>query len=188
MVKKRRPIRKGAVHVRARTRTLETVKGLHIAYWKFTSNLLYVYDQGYWRDWGYDSFREYCEKELNYGYGKALYLIRTATVGYDARLTNKDRGLVPWTKMREILPVLTKENKDEWISKARSREITVMDLRRLVRIEMKKETLSRRRRWAVRSSEDGPEVTLRETRKVIEEQREQIERLTETVRNYKRYK
>lgn len=72
-------------------------------------------------EWGFKTMQEYVEKELDFGYRKAQYLIGIwsyfgVEVG-DPTVLEKVAGL-GWPKVKELRNVVTKSNVDEWVEKA----------------------------------------------------------------------
>ena len=82
--------------------------------------LLWEVDRNeYLREWGYDSFIEYVEGELDFKRRKAEYLRRL----YDRFVVelgiDKQRLLdIKWTKASLIEPVVDENNVDQWLSRA----------------------------------------------------------------------
>lgn len=85
--------------------------------------------------WGYGNIGEYAEKELNLHYKKAQRLVRifyrveVELNGFDDARLKKRFIRLGWSKARELVRILTKQNAEEWISKAeRVNYTTVVEL------------------------------------------------------------
>lgn len=74
--------------------------------------------------WGYQNIGEYAEKELNLHAKKAQRLVRifyrveVELNGFDSPEMRKRFVRLGWSKARELVRILTKENAEEWITKA----------------------------------------------------------------------
>lgn len=80
-------------------------------------------NQSVWASWGYSVFGEYVENELGIHRRKAERLRRIWEV-LETDLAGLDRGVkrqliaIGWTKMRELIRVLTVSNAERWIEMA----------------------------------------------------------------------
>lgn len=78
-----------------------------------------IQTNGWWQD-NHETFKDYIEEEMGLPYRKAMYL----TSIYNALATSgvpwakvKDLG---WTKLKDLAPILTLENVDEWVERAKN--------------------------------------------------------------------
>lgn len=85
--------------------------------------------------WGYTSIGEYAEKELSLHHKKAQRLVRifyrvdVELNGFDNPDLKRRFIRLGWSKARELVRILTKENAQEWIGKAEeSNYTTVVEL------------------------------------------------------------
>jgi hypothetical protein len=92
---------------------IEDIEGNHFR----LGGVLAVIQSNGWNE-GFGSFKEAVEEKFGLHYRKAMYLIAI----YNALVKNqipwvkiKDLG---WTKLKELAPILTPENVDEWVTKA----------------------------------------------------------------------
>lgn len=81
-----------------------------------------VNKKGYYNDWGYGTFKEYVASEVQFKVTKALYLVQIWQSLYvnsgDPEVFSKVIA-VGWTKAKELSRVVTKENVDGWVEKAK---------------------------------------------------------------------
>lgn len=82
------------------------------------------------RKWGYQNIGEYAEKELNLHYKKAqrllriFYRVEVELNGFDNPELKKRFIRLGWSKARELVRILTKENAEEWITRAEAMNYT----------------------------------------------------------------
>ena len=113
-----------------RTRAKLTVKKLEAGYMDLAKMLYQIWDtpvdgdpknKPLFKDWGFDTFGEYVERELGFGVRKAERLKKIwahlLELDLSPELEVRLIGL-GWTKVRELVHVLTDRNAEEWISKA----------------------------------------------------------------------
>lgn len=98
--------------------------------------------------WGYNSIGEYAEKELSLHYKKAQRLVR---IFYRVEVELDGLGKNPelkkrfirlgWSKARELVRVLTRENMEEWITRAETMNYTTLVevIKRTIQIEQAKQ-------------------------------------------------
>jgi len=81
-------------------------------------------------DGGYDTFESYLgSPELQFDRRKAYYLIQIySTFCENLNIKQEDISGIYWTTLRQILPIVNKENHQEWIEKARTLSRTDLDL------------------------------------------------------------
>ena len=82
-----------------------------------------IYSNAYYIDWGYATFEKYCHEELGIKYRKARYLVMIVNTVRDLKLDWDKVTGVGWSKIRVIAPVMTTENKDEWMDAAGDRSV-----------------------------------------------------------------
>ncbi len=92
------------------------------------SNLLSeAYHKEFYLDWGFSDFQAYCDTELDVKYRKAMYLVETWDKTKALKIPEKRMIELGWTKMKDLVQVMTDKNKAEWMKKAKdmsSRELT----------------------------------------------------------------
>ncbi len=81
-------------------------------------------------DGGYDTFESYLgSPELQFERRKAYYLIQIySTFCENFNIKQEDISDIYWTTLREILPIINKENHQDWIEKARTLSRTDLNL------------------------------------------------------------
>lgn len=115
-----------------RGRIIELKNEIDNAYFELAMRLHQVWNGGkdgkpMYLQWGFHSWNEYVEKELDFAIRKAQYLISIwswfgVEVG-DQSIIEKIRPL-GWTKVKELVGVVSAANADEWIEKAKSMSST----------------------------------------------------------------
>jgi len=73
-------------------------------------------------DGGYETFESYlASPELQFDRRKAYYLIQIyKTFCEDFKIDKEEVSKIYWTTLRQILPVVNKENCSEWLNKAKT--------------------------------------------------------------------
>lgn len=79
-----------------------------------------VWDGEYHKEYGYKSFTDYVEAELDIKGRKAYSLVQTAKIIKKLQISWEDVKEVGWRKMGTISPVLTHENHEKLIEDAKS--------------------------------------------------------------------
>ena len=115
----------------------------------------------------YPSFRDYVEKEHGLHYRKATYWVSIYNALVEAKVPWEKVKDLGWTKLKEIAPVLTAGNVDEWVKIAgQSNTLSLIDT-------VKKSQASK---GGVKAIEDQSSKTVTtKTFKVHEDQKETIE-------------
>jgi hypothetical protein len=70
-----------------------------------------------WRD-GYPSFREFVEGKYGLAYRKAMYLMKIYNSLVESKVPWSKVADLGWSKLREIAPLLTLANVDDWVTLA----------------------------------------------------------------------
>jgi|GEM_PF-3550710 len=96
--------------------------------WDLAVVLETAYDEDMYRDWGFDSFREYVEKELQIHIRKAQFLVQLQEwfKKMPANIQQWMRGL-GWTKARMLMHIVTVENASEWRNKVAGKSVVEID-------------------------------------------------------------
>jgi hypothetical protein len=76
-------------------------------------------NENWWQDAGYQNFKDYVEGSLGIGYRKAMYMIEFYKTLLELDVPWVKLGGIGWGKINRIVSVLTKENIDEWVEKAK---------------------------------------------------------------------
>lgn len=92
--------------------------------WDLAVVLETAYEADMYREWNYDSFREYVEKELNIQIRKAQYLVQLQEwfKKMPANIQQWMRG-IGWTKARMLMHAVTAENAAEWKNKVAGKTV-----------------------------------------------------------------
>lgn len=73
-------------------------------------------DEGWYM--GHSDFKKCCEAEFNVRYRKAAYLMKIFRTITEKGIDWQDVSKVGWTKLKELLPVITPQNAKAWAEKA----------------------------------------------------------------------
>jgi len=147
--------------IRGRIVTLKNT--IDNAYFELAQLLYKVWNGGQdgkplYLQWGYASWNEYVEKELDFAIRKAQYLISIwswfgVELG-DETVIEKIRPL-GWTKVKELVGVVSAANADEWIEKARDMSSTMLADEARAVLKAKKEKEAADKAGAGSSDSDG---------------------------------
>lgn len=79
------------------------------------------YTSTYASDLGYDKggFEELLEKRFGMKYTKAMYFVRMQAKILELEIKPQALEALPWSKLREIIPVMDAANQKEWLDKAK---------------------------------------------------------------------
>lgn len=114
-----------------RKRLLDNVRAIEEGYVVVAKDLLEAHENGYYLMWGYSNFKNYCHEELGVRASRARYFVLIARAMRQFNL-DVDRIIsIGWTKMREIVPLLTDNNYEAWLNRAE--EVTADQLRHITR-------------------------------------------------------
>jgi hypothetical protein len=86
-----------------------------------------AYHKDFHLQWGFETWEEYCNSELDTNYRKAMYLIDVWDKCKQYKLPKREVVKLGWTKMKDIAAVLTEKNAKQWLAKAKemnTRELT----------------------------------------------------------------
>jgi hypothetical protein len=91
-----------------------------------------IFSGDYYKEWGFKSFAEYVESELDFKSRKASYLVGI----YNRLIVELKRDIreikdIPWSTLKELLPAINEENADRLIEYASDHNMN--DVRREVR-------------------------------------------------------
>lgn len=94
--------------------------------------LAVIQSNSFWKEMGeFDSFRNFIEAHLGMEYRKSLYLINLYEALVEAEVRWEDVSDIGWSKLKELKDIITAENADEWLERARDN--TVLQLHELVK-------------------------------------------------------
>ena len=81
---------------------------------------------------GFPSFDEFVLEKFGFQLRKAQYLIRIYTELVDKQIPWEKVSSLGWTKLKDLAPILTLENLDEWVKKAAD-PVTVKELQAMIK-------------------------------------------------------
>jgi hypothetical protein len=117
----------GKEHSEARQKVLDLRNKVEESYWELSKTLNDVYQGSYYIPWGYSSWKEYVENELQFALRKAQYLV--SIQDWFGKMKPEVKAWVQslgWTKAKELIGIVTDENAAEW--KARLEGLTYAEL------------------------------------------------------------
>lgn len=101
------------------------------AYFKLGGVLAVIQTHEWWKDGGYENFKQLVENRFGIKYRKAMYLIGIYAALVESGVPYEAFGNIGWTKVKEIASIVTKENVTEWVEKAAL--LTVLQLQEAVK-------------------------------------------------------
>jgi len=87
---------------------------------KLGGALARVQENKWWKDEDYESFNAYCDDLFSGGYRKAMYLITIYKNLVEKEIPWDSVKDIGWSKLKELLQVITKDNVEDWAAKAKS--------------------------------------------------------------------
>jgi hypothetical protein len=127
----------------------------------------------YYKSAGYETFRDYVENVYGHGYRRAMYWIQTYDKLIESGVPWSKVSTVGWTKLKDLASILTPENVDEWVERAKN--LTVLNLQ-LAIAAAKSKTLPTS---GVEPTDSQPSKVTTMTFKVHEEQKVIIDQAIE---------
>lgn len=103
-----------------REKISHALQGASVAYYDMAMGLLEAYENEYAKEWGFENFSDYVERELDMKFRTAYYMVNTAKTIRSLGISAERIARIPWTKMREISAVLSenKENAEKYLKMA----------------------------------------------------------------------
>lgn len=98
--------------IKCRERISTALHGASVAFFDMSMGLLEAFEQDYAHEWGFKSFADYVESELDMKYRTAYYMVEIGKTVRRLGLNAERIQQIGWTKMREITNALN-ENPDE---------------------------------------------------------------------------
>jgi hypothetical protein len=114
-------------HSEVRKRILDLRRRVDDSYWELSQSLSEVYSGSYYIAWGFQSWKEYVESELEFAPRKAQYLV--SIQDWFGRMKPEVKAWVQslgWTKAKELVGIVTEENASDW--KARLDGLTYREI------------------------------------------------------------
>jgi hypothetical protein len=82
-----------------------------------------IYQREKWRDFGFSSFQEYVETELEVGYRSAMYSVKIISTMREHNISMAQARDLGWGRLRAILPHITTRNVGSLLDMATSRSV-----------------------------------------------------------------
>jgi len=117
----------GKEHADERAKIIDLRNKVEESYWELSKELSNVYQGSYYIAWGFASWKEYVESELQFALRKAQYLV--SIQDWFGRMKPAVQEWVQglgWTKAKELIGVVTDENAADW--KARLEGLTYAEM------------------------------------------------------------
>ena len=121
-----------------RQEILDAQEQIETGYLDMARLLTEAYHNDFHEKWKFDSFEDYCNKELDIKYRKARYFIDIWDKVKSLDLPKDKVAALGWTKMKEIATVITEKNAKTWMDKAE--KMTSRELAEAAKIVRKKDT------------------------------------------------
>lgn len=96
-----------------------------------------IFEGRHYIDLGYTIWKDFCEVALGpleLGWRAIDYLRMTRKKCDEVGIGREIAGEIGWSRLKEIIPVVTRKNRDHWIDVARRKETTVQVLNAKVRV------------------------------------------------------
>jgi len=111
-----------------------TLRGeIELKFWEFGKILYKIFQNQYYLDYGYKTWKEFCEEVLDIKLRTAIYLKEIYGKFSTLPVKEEDIASIGWVRLKELIPVVDKRNLAEWIKIARDRSITLAQLNRRVK-------------------------------------------------------
>ena len=121
---------------RCREKISNAIRGASIAFYEMSMGLLEAYDNEYARVWGFDTFADYVERELDMKPRTAYYMVDIGRTVRQLGITADRVQKIGWTKMKEITGAMTAapEDAEKFLNMAES--MSTSQLRDALRSEV----------------------------------------------------
>jgi len=149
-------------------RARELSENVEYTYFQLGGVLSLIQGNAWFTEDGYESFREFVEAEFGINYRKSMYLISIYNSLVQSGIPWKTVEPIGWTKLKELIGVITPENVDEWVEKAKG--MTVLQLQQAI----KEAATGADKTGAVEGSESKVESVTTFTVKMHDDQKEVI--------------
>lgn len=146
-------------------------------YFRLGGVLAKVQAEGWHQDKGFDNFKGWVESEGGMAYRKAMYLITIYNSLVTSNVPWEKVGHLGWTKLKELAPILSPENVDEWVALAESS--TVLQLQEAIKAATKGTTED----TTPSPTEEAPKTVTTKTFKLHADQRATVEEALEKAKH-----
>lgn len=103
-------------------------------YFRLGGVLSKVHSEGWYQEKGYETFKAYVEAEVGMQYRKGMYLIGIYNALVESGIEWSKVGHLGWTKLKDLAPILSPENVDEWVAVAET--MTALQLQEHIKAAM----------------------------------------------------
>ncbi|MCK5640985.1 MAG: hypothetical protein KAJ19_09320 [Gammaproteobacteria bacterium] len=144
-------------------------------YWKLSEVISEVYEGSYYVGWGFKSYREYIEQELDFQWRKAQYLV--SIQGWFGQMKPNVQKWVRslgWTKAKELVGVVTQDNAAQWKKKIEGK--SYRDLQDIIKAAKEKAEASTGEASADGSEPAAPDRAVRKNFGLFSGQLDNVER------------
>lgn len=97
-------------------------------YYKLARACRVFMDNQYYLDLGYKDVQDWVKDTLRFGKRKLDYLISIEKKFDACGVSEDDRKQIEWCKAREVVKILTPENKDKWIENAKTMPVRQLEI------------------------------------------------------------
>jgi hypothetical protein len=102
-------------------------------FWEMGSILNDIFKNQYYVDYGYHDWKDFCNEVLEMKWRSATYLRDIYVKFTSLGIGPEDCVGVGWAKLKELLPIVTKENVKYWLKEAKAKKVSVAVLNAKVR-------------------------------------------------------
>lgn len=106
-----------------RNRALSLRRKINMAAIELAEVIHRIYHSEAWKEFGYETFKEYTESELEIGYRSAMYSVRIVATMRTHNITMTQAKQLGWGRLRAILPHITERNVGSLLSMASEKSV-----------------------------------------------------------------
>jgi hypothetical protein len=140
-------------------------------FWEMGAILNSIFKNQYYVDYGYRDWKDFCNEVLEMKWRTATYL-RDIYVKFTGLGIRPDECIgIGWGRLKELLPVVNKENVKYWLTEAKKKGASIANLNAKVRVALGKIT-----------QEESEKLPAKLTFSLYEKQEETVERALELAR------
>ena len=122
----------GTDPVELRERILDLRTKIETSFVELAQCLFDIHENCDFASWGFATFKEYCEEELQIKYRRCAYLIQIASKVNELNLSWEILKELGWTKARVLIPVLGREDSgrtsEEWIEYSKGKTVKALEV------------------------------------------------------------
>jgi len=106
----------------------ELLENIDSNWFSLSLELNTIYEGKEFEEWGFESFRDYVELELQLEYRVAMYRVKIAQAIMEFDIDKDEVLEIGWTKFKELIPFLTKDKRKRAKLFKLAKELTVREL------------------------------------------------------------